>query len=136
MEFRLQGLSDPRGIEVLRRAAALIGWQPRPSPATTGGVGRGIAYIHYKHNESYVAMAMEVEVERASGAIRVRRVACAHDCGLVINPDALRAQIEGNILQTLSRTLLRGGRVRPLARDERRLGELSDPARFPTCRRS
>ena len=61
--------------------------------------------MHYKHNESYVAMAMEVDVDKASGAIRVRRVACAHDCGLVINPDALKAQIEGNILQTLSRTL-------------------------------
>ena len=103
-EFRLAGLSDPRGIEVLRRAAARIGWQSRPAPAKTGA-GRGIAYIHYKNNESYVAMAMEVDVERSSGAIRVRRVACAHDCGLVINPDALRAQIEGSILQTLSRTL-------------------------------
>jgi nicotinate dehydrogenase subunit B len=61
--------------------------------------------MHYKHNESYVAMAMEVDVNRATGVIRVRRVACAHDCGLVINPDALASQIEGNILQTLSRTL-------------------------------
>ncbi len=104
--FRLQGLSDARGIEVIRRAAALIGWQPRPSPSPFAtDAGRGFAYIHYKHNESYVAMAMEIDVDRASGAIRVRRVACAHDCGLVINPDALKAQIEGNILQTLSRTL-------------------------------
>jgi len=103
-EFRLAGLSDPRGLEVLRRAAALIGWKTRSAPAKTGA-GQGIAYIHYKHNESYVAMAMEAEVDRATGAIRVRRVACAHDCGLVINPDALRAQVEGNILQTLSRTL-------------------------------
>ncbi len=102
--FRLQGLSDPRGIEVIRRAAALIGWQPRTSPIAAG-TGRGFAYIHYKHNESYVAMAMDVAVDRSSGSIRVRRVACAHDCGLVINPDALKAQIEGNILQTLSRTL-------------------------------
>jgi CO/xanthine dehydrogenase Mo-binding subunit len=106
VEFRLQGLSDPRGIEVIRRAAALIGWQPRPSPAApTTGRGRGFAYVHYKHNESYVAMAMEVDVDKASGKIRVRRVACAHDCGLVINPATLKAQIEGNILQTLSRTL-------------------------------
>jgi nicotinate dehydrogenase subunit B len=106
VEFRLQGLSDPRGVEVIRRAAALIGWQPRPSPQpVVTGAGRGFAYVHYKHNESYVAMAMEVDVDRASGAIRVRRVACAHDCGLVINPDALKAQIEGNIVQTLSRTL-------------------------------
>jgi CO/xanthine dehydrogenase Mo-binding subunit len=50
-------------------------------------------------------MAMEVDVDRASGTIAVRRVSCAHDCGQVINPDAVKAQIEGNILQTLSRTL-------------------------------
>jgi len=106
VEFRLQGISDSRGIEVIRRAAALIGWQPRPSPAPGApGAGRGFAYMHYKHNESYVAMAIEADVDRASGAIRVRRVACAHDCGLIINPAALQAQIEGNILQTLSRTL-------------------------------
>jgi len=106
VEFRLQALSDPRGVEVIRRAAALIGWQARPSPSSSATAGgRGFAYMHYKHNESYVAMAMEVDVDRASGSIKVRRVACAHDCGLVINPDALKAQIEGNILQTLSRTL-------------------------------
>jgi CO/xanthine dehydrogenase Mo-binding subunit len=106
VEFRLHELSDPRGIEVIRRAAALIGWQPRPllAPSATGA-GRGFAYMHYKHNESYVAMAIEADVDKASGAIRVRRVACAHDCGLIINPAALKAQIEGNILQTLSRTL-------------------------------
>ena len=57
--------------------------------------GRGIAYIHYKHNETYVAMGMEVAVERASGRIRVERVACAHDCGQIINPDGVRAQVEG-----------------------------------------
>ena len=105
IEFRLQALSDPRAVEVIRRAAALIGWQSRPSPSGSRGTGRGFAYIHYKHNESYVAVAMEADVDRRSGAIRVRRVACAHDCGLVINPAALRTQIEGNILQTLSRTL-------------------------------
>jgi CO/xanthine dehydrogenase Mo-binding subunit len=105
IEFRLQALSDPRAVEVIRRAAALIGWQSRPSSAGTRGAGRGFAYIHYKHNESYVAVAMEADVDRRSGAIRVRRVACAHDCGLVINPAALRTQIEGNILQTLSRAL-------------------------------
>ena len=65
-----------------------------------------MAYIHYKHSETFVAIGMEVEVDRGSGEIRVQRVACAHDCGLMINPDAVRAQVEGNILQTLSRTLL------------------------------
>jgi nicotinate dehydrogenase subunit B len=104
VEFRLQGLTDPRGIEVLKRAAALIGWKTRPAGAKSGP-GRGMAYIHYKNNENYVAIAMEADVDRSSGAIRVQRVACAHDCGLIINPDALKAQIEGCILQTLSRTL-------------------------------
>ncbi|MDQ2962292.1 MAG: molybdopterin-dependent oxidoreductase [Pseudomonadota bacterium] len=108
VEFRLQALSNPRAIEVIRRAAATFGWQPRPSPAARAGQrnsGRGFAYVHYKHNETYVAMALEAEVDRSTGAIRVRRVACGHDCGLIINPDALRAQIEGCILQTLSRAL-------------------------------
>jgi CO/xanthine dehydrogenase Mo-binding subunit len=49
---------------------------------------------------------MEVAVERASGRIKVERVACAHDCGQIINPDGVRAQVEGSILQTLSRVLL------------------------------
>jgi CO/xanthine dehydrogenase Mo-binding subunit len=106
VEFRLRQLSDPRGTEVIRRAAAMIGWQSRPSPAAGApGAGRGFAYMHYKHNESYVAMAIEADVDKATGAIRVRRVACSHDCGLVINPAARPAQIVGNILQTLSRTL-------------------------------
>jgi CO/xanthine dehydrogenase Mo-binding subunit len=61
--------------------------------------------MRYKQAENYVAMAMEVAVDRATGSIAVRRIACAHDCGLVINPDGLRNQVEGNILHTLSRTL-------------------------------
>src|SRR4029453_8696028 len=109
LALRLRELSDPRGVEVIRRVAQMIGWQSRPSPssATPGGsaAGRGMAYIHYKNNETYVAVAMEVEVERSSGQIAVRRICCAHDCGLMINPDAVRAQVEGNLLQTLSRTL-------------------------------
>jgi CO/xanthine dehydrogenase Mo-binding subunit len=110
VEYRLRRLADPRGQEVLRRAAARLGWQPRPSPrppAPDAAVltGRGIAYVHYKHAESHVAMAMEVAVERATGVVRVARVVCAQDCGLMINPDNVASQLEGNILQTLSRTL-------------------------------
>lgn len=108
--FRLQHLSNPRGAEVLRRAAALMGWQPRPSPrradpAAAVATGRGIAYVHYKHDETMVAMGMEVEVERATGKIRVVRVVCAQDCGLMINPECVKSQVEGNIIQTLSRAL-------------------------------
>ena len=68
-------------------------------------VGRGIAYVRYKQTENYVAMAMEVGVDPATGRIDVKRVACAHDCGLIVNPDALKNQIEGCIVQTISRTL-------------------------------
>jgi nicotinate dehydrogenase subunit B len=110
LAFRLAQLGDPRGIEVLTRAAKMLGWtaRPSPNPASGGddvGEGRGIAYVHYKHRENYVAVGIEVAVDRRSGAIRVKRVVCAHDCGLVINPDTLANQLEGNIVQTLSRTL-------------------------------
>ena len=110
VEFRLKHLSHPRGVEVLRLAAQKMGWQPRPSPGplVSGAAvmrGRGIAYVHYKHDETLVAMGMEVEVERATGRIRVTRVVCAQDAGLLINPDNVRSQVEGNILQTLSRAL-------------------------------
>jgi nicotinate dehydrogenase subunit B len=110
VEFRLRRLANPRGVEVLRRVTARMGWQPRPSPRpvdpkATVLTGRGIAYIHYKHEETLVAMGMEVAVERATGRIRVTRVVCAQDCGLMINPDCVQSQVEGNIIQTLSRTL-------------------------------
>ena len=109
VEFRLRGLGDPRGIEVIERIARLMQWQSRPSPGPDQNApvahGRGMAYVHYKHDETYVAMGMAVAVERASGKIKVERVACAHDCGQIINPDGVRAQIEGCILQTLSRAL-------------------------------
>ena len=110
--FRLRGLTDPRAIEVIKRAADMIGWQARPSPSpgmtTAQGnllSGRGFSYVRYKQAENYIAMAMEVTVDRTSGKINVHRVTCAHDCGLVINPDSLRNQIEGSIVQTLSRAL-------------------------------
>jgi nicotinate dehydrogenase subunit B len=108
--FRLRGLTDARAIEVLNRAAGMMDWQARvsPSPHPQEGdllVGRGIAYARYKQAENYVAIGMSVAVNKATGAIAVRRVVCTHDCGLVVNPDGLRNQIEGNIMQTLSRTL-------------------------------
>jgi CO/xanthine dehydrogenase Mo-binding subunit len=109
VEFRLRGLTDSRAIDVIKRAAEMIGWESRPSPnrRTPGNVatGRGFAYARYKQAENYVALAMEVAVDRTTGTINVRRVTCAHDGGLTINPDGLRNQIEGSILQTIGRTL-------------------------------
>src|SRR5262249_9281522 len=109
VEFRLRALEDQRAIEVIKRTAAMMNWESRRTPKNDRHAaiarGRGIAYVHYKHNEAYVAMGIEVAVENASGTIKVERVACAHDCGQIINPDGVRAQIEGNIVQTLSRVL-------------------------------
>jgi CO/xanthine dehydrogenase Mo-binding subunit len=110
VEFRLKRLTDPRAIDVITRTASAFKWDTRTSPnprATQGNllVGRGIAYMRYKQSENYVAIAMEVAVNPASGNIQVRRVTCAHDCGLIVNPDGLRNQVEGCILQTLSRAL-------------------------------
>jgi nicotinate dehydrogenase subunit B len=110
VEFRLRGLKDPRAIEVIKRTAVLMKWQARPYQAASvnSGIarGRGISFVHYKHSETYVGMGMEVAVDRASGQIAVERVACAHDCGQIINPDGVRAQVEGGILQTISRVLM------------------------------
>ncbi len=110
LAVRLRGMTNPRGTAVLRRVAEMMKWQERasPAPATKGAVarGRGIAYIHYKNAEAHVAMGMEVAVERTSGRIQVERIVCAHDCGQIINPDGVRSQVEGAILQTLSRALM------------------------------
>lgn len=110
IEFRLRGLKNPRGIELVNRMARMMKWQTRPSPGPDKNAavarGRGMSYVHYKHSETFVAMGLEVAVERASGQIKVERVSCAHDCGQMINPDGVRAQVEGSILQTISRVLL------------------------------
>jgi len=108
--FRRRLLSDPRALAVIDRVAAMVEWQARPSPNSKGSggkmlTGRGFAYMRYKQAENYVAIAIDVGVDPATGAVVVGRVACAHDCGLIVNPDGLRNQVEGNIMQTLSRSL-------------------------------
>jgi nicotinate dehydrogenase subunit B len=108
--WRLRNLTDARAVAVLTRAAEMIGWQNRVSPnpkAREGKLlkGRGVSYVRYRGNENYVAMAIEVAVDPATGKVKVERVTCAHDCGLVVNPDALKNQIEGSIVQTLSKML-------------------------------
>ena len=107
--FRLDHLSDPRGRAVIEAAAQAAKWQARPSPqgAQQGTVrrGRGIAYIRYDNTRTYVACVMATEVDMNSGAIRVTDCWLAQDCGQVINPDGVRLQAEGCVIQTLSRTL-------------------------------
>ena len=109
VEYRLRYLTDPRGIVVLRAAVSMAKWDARPSPrrdqSGTIARGRGVAYVKYENARTYVAGVAEVEVNRQTGAIRCTRFYVAHDCGQIINPDGVRAQIEGQIIQTVSRTL-------------------------------
>jgi CO/xanthine dehydrogenase Mo-binding subunit len=110
VQMRLAYLKDPRSRDVIEAAAKMANWQPRPafSALQPGPVarGRGFAYIRYQNDITYVAMAVDVAVERATGKIRVERVCCSHDCGQVINPDGVANQVEGGIVQTISRTLI------------------------------
>src|SRR5262249_27542635 len=68
--------------------------------------GRGLTYVKYELVRTYVGAVAEVEVNRRSGEIHVPRFYVVHDCGQIINPDGLKNQIEGNVIQTVSRTLL------------------------------
>jgi len=106
--FRLKHLKDPREIEVVKTAAEKLGWQPRaagPRPRPTGAVMRGQGMALHAGYQSYAAVACEVEVNRKSGQIWVRKVAIAHDCGLIVNPIGVRAALEGQIMQGISRAL-------------------------------
>jgi CO/xanthine dehydrogenase Mo-binding subunit len=101
------GFRRARSIAVVKAAAAAYGWDPRPSPKPRGRgdilTGRGIAYAY--RSQTVVAQIAEVEVNRRTGRVWVKRFVCAHDCGLVINPETLRRTLEGGMLHTLSRAL-------------------------------
>ena len=117
VEFRLRmltagtgddsGFKRARSIAVIHAATEAYGWEARPSPQPrpTGTIltGRGIAYAF--RNQTVVAEIAEVEVNRETGHVWVKRLVCAHDCGLVINPEGLRGTIEGAMLHSLSRAL-------------------------------
>jgi len=108
LDFRLKYLDEPRAKAVLTAAAQKAGWDRRPSPkknSASGEIatGRGIGLS--TRNGTYVGTVAEVEVNRRTGAVRVKRFVCAHDCGLIINPDALRTTIEANLIQSMGRTL-------------------------------
>ena len=109
--FRLRHLSDPRLSDVVRAAARAADWDARPSPrpgiAKTGvATGRGMACVLYEGDNGYCALVVEVDVNQDTGAIHVKRIVAATDCGPVSNPDGLRNQTEGGALQGMSRALL------------------------------
>lgn len=109
IEFRLRYLKDSRGVELLTRLAHFAAWEKTATgPKATqgdGASGRGVAYVRYELARTYVGAVADVEVDRNSGEIRVTHFFVVQDCGQVINPDGVRAQLEGNIIQTVSRTL-------------------------------
>ncbi len=96
-----------RSIAVVEAAAEAYGWDARPSAKPVGAdrilTGRGFAYAY--RARTAIAEIAEVEVDRETGRVWVKRMVCAHDCGLVINPDGLRSTIQGNLLHGLSRAL-------------------------------
>lgn len=100
IQFRLRHLDDPRSIAVLRAAADKAGWMPG---AKSDGVhGRGVGFCRYETTKCYVALIADCAVDRATGDVRVSRVVAAADAGQIINPDGLRNQIEGGIIQGAS----------------------------------
>jgi nicotinate dehydrogenase subunit B len=108
VEFRLRHLEDQRAIAVLRAAAEAARWRPRTSHAdkrTGTRSGRGVALWAGRRN-AHVASVFDVEVNTHSGEIYVKRVVVAIDCGLIVNPDGVRNQVEGAVIQGISRALM------------------------------
>ncbi len=123
LAFRLRHLQDTRAIELLQAVAERAGWTPRVQrPLDERGQrdehdearlvrGRGIAYARYVHSRfpgfgaAWSAWIVDLSVDRVSGEIRIERVTVGQDTGMMINPDGVRHQIHGNVIQVLSRTL-------------------------------
>jgi nicotinate dehydrogenase subunit B len=109
VQFRQRYLtSDKRISEVLAATVKKAGWTDRPAPAPVSSgpkaMGRGVAVAN-RANTMTAAVA-EIEVDKATGEVTVKKITLAHDCGLIVNPDGLKNQIEGNIMQGVSRALL------------------------------
>jgi isoquinoline 1-oxidoreductase subunit beta len=101
---------SPRAIAVLDLAVKEAGWRS----SLPRGRGRGVALL-YSSWDTYLAQVAEVETTR-SGEVHVRRIVCAVDCGTVVNPDIVRAQIESGVVYGISAALwgevtIKGGRV-------------------------
>jgi nicotinate dehydrogenase subunit B len=98
LDFRRRNTSDPRMRATLDAVAEAYGWAPRAAPRKTGQ-GRGIACGI--DAETYVALIADVTVDPATGNVKVDRVVCAQDMGVVVNPDGARMQMEGCIMMGL-----------------------------------
>ena len=108
VEYRLRHLSgNRRGSECLKAAAEKAQWKSRssPAPASSGNIARGRGVAVTQRADAYCAIVADVEVNRTTGAVAVKNLVCSHDCGLIVNPDGVKNQIEGNVIQGVSRAL-------------------------------
>jgi len=116
VEFRLRHLKDPRAAELVEATARRAGWLAHTKPQQQGASGdllqgQGFAYARYVHSRwpgfgaAWAAWVADVEVNRTTGEVHVKRVVVGHDAGLMVNPAGVQHQIHGNVLQTTSRAL-------------------------------
>ena len=108
VDLRLKYLAEPRAQAVIKAAAEKAGWDRRPSPKRAQpnadvSTGRGIAFGN--RGGTRVAIVAEVAVNHKTGVVKVTKMVCAHDCGLIVNPDGLRGMISGNLVQGTSRAI-------------------------------
>ncbi len=117
IEYRLRYLKDSRAVDLVNAVAERAGWAPRPvrqEPVAEGDIvrGRGFAYALYVHSKfpgygaAWSAWIADVAVNKATGDVSVTRVVAGQDSGLMINPDGVRHQIHGNVIQSTSRALM------------------------------
>src|SRR6476660_8117082 len=117
VEYRLRYLKDRRAVDLVKAVAERAGWSPRPvwkEPVPEGDIvrGRGFAYALYVHSQfpgygaAWSAWIADVAVNKATGDVSVTRVVAGQDSGLMINPDGVRHQIHGNVIQSTSRALM------------------------------
>ena len=122
VQFRLRHLDDPRALELVQATAQKAGWRMRTGPQENadGGLGeggdilfgQGFAYARYIHSKwpgfgaAWAAWVADVEVNRKTGEVHVRRVVVGHDAGLLVNPAGVEHQVHGNVIQTTSRALM------------------------------
>jgi nicotinate dehydrogenase subunit B len=116
IEYRLRYLQDPRAVDLVKALAERANWAPHTKWGTLGGegdllYGRGFAYAVYIHGPfpgkaaAWAAWVADVAVNTKTGEVAVTKVTCAQDSGMMINPDGVRHQIHGNIIQSTSRVL-------------------------------
>jgi nicotinate dehydrogenase subunit B len=109
IQFRLTYFrNDMRIIEALRTLADKVAWTARPSPAprSSGTIAKGRGVAINLRTGGIPAVATEIEVETSTGKVTVKRVTMVYDCGLIVNPDGTENQIQGNIMQGISRALM------------------------------